>query len=166
MRRYETILLAQPSLSEEERQPLLEKLTTLISDGDGLLVKIDEWGQRRLAYEIKKQTRAYYSLIDFCGDGALVKELERIIRFANALSASNCAAAPLGPKALIPLDSNASTTPAASGASGPTTTSPIFFSSPNLTNSSISPAPIATFSPCRSVPALPGPIYSLPNLLD
>jgi small subunit ribosomal protein S6 len=80
MRRYETILLAQPSLSEEERQPLLDKLATLISDGHGLLVKVDDWGQRRLAYEINKQTRAYYSLIDFCGDGALVKELERIIR--------------------------------------------------------------------------------------
>jgi small subunit ribosomal protein S6 len=77
MRRYETVFIANPSLSQEERQPLFDKLTQLISDGQGLLVKFDEWGVKSLAYEVKKHTRGYYVLTDFCGDGPLVKELER-----------------------------------------------------------------------------------------
>jgi small subunit ribosomal protein S6 len=80
MRRYETIVIAHPSLSQEERQPLFDKLTDLISDPQGLLVKVDEWGQKKLAYEIKKQTRGYYVLMEYCGDGVLVKELERNAR--------------------------------------------------------------------------------------
>ena len=80
MRKYETILIANPDLSEEERQPLLEKLENLISQGQGFLVKLNEWGQKRLAYEVKKQTRGYYVHVEFCGDGALVRELERNMR--------------------------------------------------------------------------------------
>ncbi len=80
MRKYETTVIAHPSLSQEERQPLFDKLTKLLSDGKGLLIKLDEWGQKRLAYEIKKQTRGYYVFLEFCGDGALVKELERNMR--------------------------------------------------------------------------------------
>ena len=80
MRRYETVVIAHPSLSQEDRQPLLDKLTDLIPEPQGLLIKLDPWGQKRLAYEIKKQTRGFYILVEYCGDGALVKELERNIR--------------------------------------------------------------------------------------
>ena len=80
MRRYETIVIVHPSLSQEDRQPLLEKLTNLIPEPQGLLIKLDPWGQKRLAYVIKKQTRGFYVLLEYCGDGALVKELERNIR--------------------------------------------------------------------------------------
>ena len=80
MRRYETVFIVNPSLSQEESQPLFDKLTDLVVDHQGLMVKFDEWGQKRLAYEIKKQTRGYYILLDFCGNGSLVKELERNMR--------------------------------------------------------------------------------------
>jgi len=80
MRRYETIVIAHPSLSPEERQPFFDKLTNLISGSQGLLIKVDDWGQKRLAYEIKKQTRGYYLLLEYCGDGTLVRELERNVR--------------------------------------------------------------------------------------
>jgi small subunit ribosomal protein S6 len=80
MRRYETIVIVHPSLSQEDRQPFFDKLTNLIPEPQGLLIKFDQWGQRRLAYEIKKQTRGFYVLAEYCGDGALVKELERNLR--------------------------------------------------------------------------------------
>ncbi|MBE9582375.1 MAG: 30S ribosomal protein S6 [Proteobacteria bacterium] len=80
VRRYETTVIVNPALSQEERQSLLDKLTNLISDAQGLLVKFDEWGEKRLAYEIKKETRGYYVLTEFCGGGSLVKELERNLR--------------------------------------------------------------------------------------
>ncbi len=85
MRRYETVFIVNPSLPPEDRQPLLDKFTALISDGQGLLVKLDEWGHKRLAYEIKKQTHGYYGMLDYCGDGPLVKELERNMNLDDRL---------------------------------------------------------------------------------
>lgn len=80
MRRYQTVFIVNPELSEEQCLPLFDKLKGLIS-GDGcMLVKFDEWGHKRLAYEIKKHARGYYVLMDFCGDGSLVKEIERNMR--------------------------------------------------------------------------------------
>jgi len=80
MRRYETVFIVDPELSEEQHQQLFNKLKGLVPDDQGMLVEFDEWGSKRLAYEIKKHTRGYYVLMDFCGDGALVKEIERNMR--------------------------------------------------------------------------------------
>ena len=80
MRRYETVFIVNPELSEEQRQPILDKLKGILSEDREILIKFDEWGQKRLAYEVKKHTRGYYVLMDFCGDGALVKEIERNMR--------------------------------------------------------------------------------------
>ncbi|NVM21481.1 MAG: 30S ribosomal protein S6 [Desulfobacterales bacterium] len=80
MRRYETVFIANPDLSQEERQPLLDKLNNITSGGQGFLVKFDEWGHRKLAYEVNKQARGYYVLMNFCGNGSMVKELERNMR--------------------------------------------------------------------------------------
>jgi small subunit ribosomal protein S6 len=81
MRRYETVFIVNPELTPEQHQPLFEKLKGLVPEDQGMLVGFDEWGHKRLAYEVKKHTRGYYVLMDFCGDGALVKELERNLRF-------------------------------------------------------------------------------------
>lgn len=80
MRRYENVFIVNPELSEEQHQPLFDKLKGLLSEDQGMLVKFDEWGHKRLAYEIKKHTRGYYVLMEFCGDGALVNEIERNMR--------------------------------------------------------------------------------------
>jgi small subunit ribosomal protein S6 len=80
MRRYETVFIVNPELSEDQHQLLFDKLNGLVPEDQGMLVKLDEWGNKRLAYEIKKHTRGYYVLMDFCGDGALVKEIERNLR--------------------------------------------------------------------------------------
>jgi small subunit ribosomal protein S6 len=80
MRRYETVFIVNPELSEDQHQLLFDKLNGLVPEDQGMLVKLDEWGNKRLAYEVKKHTRGYYVLMDFCGDGALVKEIERNLR--------------------------------------------------------------------------------------
>ena len=80
MRRYETIAILDPDLSEEGRAPVFDRLTQLIPAQNGFLVKLDEWGARKLAYDIKKKSRGYYVCIDLCGDGALVNEMERFFR--------------------------------------------------------------------------------------
>ncbi len=80
MRRYETIFIIDNDLSEEGRPPIFEKLKDLIQQHNGLQVMVDEWGTKRLAYEIKKKTRGYYVCLDYCGSGTLVNEIERFFR--------------------------------------------------------------------------------------
>jgi small subunit ribosomal protein S6 len=85
MRRYETIFIADNDLSEEDRSPIFEKLKELIIQHDGLLVMVDEWGGKKLAYEIKKKARGYYVRLDYCGSGILVNEIERFFRIDDRI---------------------------------------------------------------------------------
>jgi small subunit ribosomal protein S6 len=80
MRRYETIIITDPDLSAEQREPILQRVADVVSQGDGYLAFSDEWGARKLAYEIKKKDRGYYIRFDFCGTGAVVNEMERFFR--------------------------------------------------------------------------------------
>ena len=80
MRRYETIIIADPDLSAEQRDPVLQRVSDVVKEGDGYLALTDEWGARKLAYEIKKKNRGYYIRFDFCGTGAVVSEMERFFR--------------------------------------------------------------------------------------
>ena len=80
MRRYETIVILDADLSEEGRSPVLDRLKELIPQYEGFLINVDEWGVKKLAYEIKKKPRGFYVLLDFCGNGALVHEIERSFR--------------------------------------------------------------------------------------
>ena len=85
MRRYETIAILDSDLSEEQRAPVFERLTNLFPQYNGFLIGIDEWGVKKLAYEIKKKPRGYYALISFCGHGDLVDEMERFFRIDDKI---------------------------------------------------------------------------------
>ncbi len=80
MRRYETTVIIDPDIPPENRTPLLEKISDIISQKGGFLVKLKEWGAQKLAYEIKKKNRGYYIHVDYCGTGLLVSEMERFFR--------------------------------------------------------------------------------------
>ena len=80
MRRYETFVIIDPDLSEDQRSPLIGKVEELIGQMDGFLVDTDDWGERKLAYDIKKKGRGYYVRFDYCGLAALVNEIERFFR--------------------------------------------------------------------------------------
>ena len=80
MRQYETIAIFDPDLSEEQRGSLLDRIKETLNQHEGLLVEADEWGGRKLAYEIKKKERGYYVCLNYCGNGELVNELERQFR--------------------------------------------------------------------------------------
>ena len=83
MRRYETIFIMDPDLDKDDRAPLLEKVQEFIPTYDGFLVEVNEWGARKLAYDIKKKQRGYYVRLDYCGTGALVNEMERYFRISD-----------------------------------------------------------------------------------
>lgn len=77
MQRYEVVAIVLADLNEDDITALIERTQTIITDRKGVIAKIDKWGKRRLAYEIKKQRDGYYFLIDFAGDGSIVNEIER-----------------------------------------------------------------------------------------
>ena len=80
MRRYETIVIVDSDLSETDRTSLLDRIKEIIPQQEGVLIKEDLWGTKKLAYEIKKKPRGYYARYDYCGMGAVVDELERFFR--------------------------------------------------------------------------------------
>ena len=85
MKRYETFIIVDPDVSDDSRNQFLDRLKTVITDQKGILVLVDEWGSRKLAYEIKKKSRGYYVRLDYCGTGTLVEELERIFRIDDRI---------------------------------------------------------------------------------
>jgi len=80
MRRYETFIILDPDLSAELRAPVVERVKEIMAQIGGFLVRIDEWGSRKLAYTIGKKERGYYVRFDFCGTSRLVNEMERFFR--------------------------------------------------------------------------------------
>ena len=80
MRRYETFVIIDPDISEDERGPVIARVQELIAQMEGFLVFVDEWGDRKLAYEIKKKERGHYVRFDYCGLAPLVNEIERFFR--------------------------------------------------------------------------------------
>lgn len=85
MRRYETIFIVDPDLSEEGRVPVFDRLQNLIPSHEGTLLEVDAWGTRRMAYEVKGRVRGYYTRLDYCGTGATVDEIERFFRIDDRI---------------------------------------------------------------------------------
>jgi small subunit ribosomal protein S6 len=79
-RRYETLFLLHPDLSEEEVTAVQRKCTDIIDQMGGRLLFLDNWGYRRMAYEIKGQSRGFYYLMEYAGQPALMAEIERQMR--------------------------------------------------------------------------------------
>jgi len=80
MNRYETIFILESDIPDAEREPLLEKVKALIPQHNGTLLMFDDWGNRKLAYPIKKKMQGRYIRLDYCGIGNLVDDLERSFR--------------------------------------------------------------------------------------
>ena len=81
MRRYETIFIAHPDLPDDHIGELVERLSKIITDLKGIVVKVEKWGKRKLAYPIKKQQKGYYFLVDFVAEKTVVVELEKNMKF-------------------------------------------------------------------------------------
>ena len=85
MKRYELIFIIHPDLNEEEVKAVTEKFLQIISAQQGILIKTEDWGKRRLAYEIKKQPKGTYILVDFYGPGNMILEIERNLKIDDKI---------------------------------------------------------------------------------
>ncbi|MGH7386047.1 MAG: 30S ribosomal protein S6 [Candidatus Rokuibacteriota bacterium] len=77
---YETLLIFDPRLTEEEVTALLTKLQETLKSLGGEITKAESWGKRRLAYEIRKQREGTYAVLEGRAEPAVVKEFERQLK--------------------------------------------------------------------------------------
>jgi len=80
MRTYENIIIVHPDKVGDEYNAIVEKFKGVLADLNANLLKVDEWGVRKLAYPVKKRHYGHYVLMEFASDPALVMELERNMR--------------------------------------------------------------------------------------
>ena len=73
---YENIVILNASLSDEEIETAAGKITDLITNSGGTILKTDVWGRRKLAYEIKKQKKGFYILFLFQAPSPVIRKLE------------------------------------------------------------------------------------------
>jgi small subunit ribosomal protein S6 len=77
--------IATPETADDAIVKLNEAITQLVEKEGGSVVKIDDWGRRRLAYPIKKKTDGYYVLFEIEGSGQEIAELERRMRVNDVI---------------------------------------------------------------------------------
>ena len=85
MKAYELLFFVSPTLEEEVREATFKRIDSAITAQGGAVDKVEEWGKRKLAYEINGLTDGDYILIDFHADPANVAELDRVLRITDAV---------------------------------------------------------------------------------
>lgn len=84
MRNYEGVFIFSPQVLEENRNEVIEKLKGII-DAAGSVTTLDDWGSRKLAYEINDFKDGYYTLINFEAETEVIAELERICKITDGV---------------------------------------------------------------------------------
>src|SRR5262245_32847669 len=84
-RTYEIIFIADPNLSEPDVEGLTTTVKGFVEKEGGKIEKVENWGKKRLAYEVRRHRDGYYVLLTVLGSSALVKEVERRIRVTDGI---------------------------------------------------------------------------------
>ena len=85
MRNYELMIILDPEVDERTVAPSLDKLLQVVKTGGGSIDKVDIWGKRRLAFEIKKKAEGIYAVVDMTTTPALAQELDRQLGLNEAV---------------------------------------------------------------------------------
>lgn len=83
MNKYELAVVVNAKIEDDERTQVIEKVKALITRFGGNVTDVDEWGKKRLAYEIQKMKEAYYYFIHFESDATTPGEIEQRIRIMD-----------------------------------------------------------------------------------
>jgi small subunit ribosomal protein S6 len=84
-KRYETAILFDPELPEDARKEFLAKVSGIVAGFKGEVLKTDDWGNRKLAYPIRKRSNAFYTFLVYTGDRGVVEEVERNIKISEGI---------------------------------------------------------------------------------
>ena len=85
MKAYELLYFVAPTTEEEARTGVIERIRGVVAETDGTIDNVDDWGKRKLAYEINGLTDADYTLVDFHSDPETIAELDSVLRINDAV---------------------------------------------------------------------------------
>ena len=78
-REYETVALLHPDMLEDGVQRFNHRVSEAVGKEQGVLLKVESWGKKKLAYEVKKESKSIYAYYRYLGSPKVVNELERIL---------------------------------------------------------------------------------------
>jgi small subunit ribosomal protein S6 len=84
-REYETTYILRPDVSNDGISTVNTKIRGIIETGGGSLLKVENWGRRKLAYEVKKHLKGVYLFFSYLGPAGLVEEVERNLRLSDTV---------------------------------------------------------------------------------
>jgi len=82
---YELVVLLRSDVEEDDRKAVLERAKEIITKDDGVITKVDEWGKKRLAYEIKHQGEAFYYVFQFRAKPETLAEVTRVLGITDTV---------------------------------------------------------------------------------
>lgn len=85
MKAYELLFFVAPTIEDETRLAVMKRIETTIAEGEGKVDNVEDWGKRKLAYEVAGLTEGDYTLIDFHTNPANIAELDRVLRITDAV---------------------------------------------------------------------------------
>ena len=85
LREYETIYIMQPSVDPDEADRVAARIKDIVETRKGKLLKIDNWGKRKLAYPINKSSRGVFVFLKYLGFEDMVAEIERNLRLLDSV---------------------------------------------------------------------------------
>jgi small subunit ribosomal protein S6 len=84
-RTYESIFIVRPDLTGDAYTAVIDKFKGVLTDQGASIIKVDEWGVRKLAYTVKKQNRGSYVLVIFEAEPKIILEYERRLRLDESI---------------------------------------------------------------------------------
>ena len=85
MKAYELLYFVDPTATEEARAGVSKRIDVAVTENGGKIDNVEDWGKRKLAFEIDKLTEGDYTLVDFHADPAQIAELDRVLRINDAV---------------------------------------------------------------------------------
>ncbi|HEX7165802.1 MAG TPA: 30S ribosomal protein S6 [Acidimicrobiales bacterium] len=83
MRPYEVVVIVDASLEDEAIRATIDRATELVRSRGGNPNRVDRWGKRRFAYELKHRWEGYYALLDVTAEPEVMAELDRMLSLAD-----------------------------------------------------------------------------------
>ena len=83
MKAYELLYIVDSATPDEVREAVANRIESIVTETEGSIDNIDDWGRRKLAYEINGQAEADYILVDFHTDPQTIAELDRVLRITD-----------------------------------------------------------------------------------
>ena len=85
MKAYELLFFVSPNIDDETRAAAMKRAELAITEGGGVIDEVEDWGKRKLAFEVNGLAEGEYTLVNFHADPANVAELDRVLRITDAV---------------------------------------------------------------------------------